>query len=105
MYNDLEQIDQNFSDSSDLLFDKYIKIYEANPYSTVFAPLAECYRKMGRKDKALSILRAGIKNHPDYLLGYLGLAQCYFDLEQFLLAYSTLKPLIERNRENIRLQR
>ena len=105
MYNGLDQKQINSSDSSDLLFEKYNKLYEANPRSTVFAPLAECFRKMGRKDKALSILREGIKNHPDYLLGYLGLAQCYFDLEQFNLAYSTLKPLIEKNRENVRLQR
>jgi tetratricopeptide (TPR) repeat protein len=101
----LEQTSLNSIEASDLLFEKYNKMYEANPLSTVFAPLAECFRKMGRKDKALSILRAGIKNHPDYLLGYLGLAQCYFDLEQFNLAYNTLRPLIEKNRENIRLQR
>jgi tetratricopeptide (TPR) repeat protein len=101
----LEQTSLNSFETSDLLFEKYNKMYEANPLSTVFAPLAECFRKMGRKDKALSILRVGIKNHPDYLLGYLGLAQCYFDLEQFNLAYNTLRPLIEKNRENIRLQR
>lgn len=105
MYNDFEQVQLNSSDSLDFLLEKYSKIYEASPNSLVFAPLAECFRKMGRKDKALSILREGIKNHPDYLLGYLGLAQCYFDLEQFNLAYKTLSPLIEKNRENIRLQR
>ena len=33
------------------------------------------------------------------------MAQCYFDLEQFNLAYNTLSPLIDKNRENIRLQR
>ncbi len=102
MYNKLEETTFEVSDP---LFEKYLKLYEDNPRSKVFAPLAECYRKMGRKDKSLTILREGIKNHPDYLLGYLGLAQCYFDLEQFSLAYKTLKPLIEKNRENIRLQR
>lgn len=105
MYNGLDETQLNSSDSQNLLFEKYSKIFEANPHSTVFAPLAECFRKMGRKDKALSILREGIKNHPDYLLGYLGLAQCYYDLEQLNLAYNTLKPLIEKNRENIKLQR
>ncbi len=105
MYNGLDETQLNSSDSQNLLFEKYSRIFEANPHSTVFAPLAECYRKMGRKDKALSLLREGIKNHPDYLLGYLGLAQCYYDLEQLNLAYNTLKPLIEKNRENIKLQR
>ncbi len=105
MGNGLEQTSLNALEVSDLLFEKYNKMYEANPLSTVFAPLAECFRKMGRKDKALSILREGIKHHPDYLLGYLGLAQCYFDLEQLNLAYNTLRPLIDKNRENIRLLR
>jgi tetratricopeptide (TPR) repeat protein len=105
MYNEFDEQQLNSNDSLNLLFEKYSKIFEANPHSTVFAPLAECFRKMGRKDKALSLLREGIKNHPDYLLGYLGLAQCYFELEQLNLAYNTLRPLIEKNRENIRLQR
>jgi len=105
MYNEFDETQLNSSDSLNLLFEKYSKIFEANPHSTVFAPLAECFRKMGRKDKALSLLRDGIKNHPDYLLGYLGLAQCYFELEQLNLAYNTLRSLIEKNRENIRLQR
>lgn len=99
------QLDIQSLEEQNPLLEKYKRLYEGNPHSTVFAPLAECYRKMGRTDKALSILREGIKANPDYLLGYLSLGQCYYDLEQFSLAYSTLKPLIEKNRENIKLQR
>lgn len=87
------------------LFLKYQADFEKNPRSRVFAPLAESYRKLGMTDKAIEILSQGIRFHPTYVMGYLGLAFCYFDLEQFNLAYSTLRPLIETNRDNLRLQK
>lgn len=87
------------------LFLKYQAEYEKNPKSRVFAPLAEMYRKIGMADKAMEILARGIKFHPSYVLGYLGMASCYYDIQQYSLAYSTLKPFIEHNRDNLRLQR
>jgi tetratricopeptide (TPR) repeat protein len=87
------------------LFLKYQADFEKNPRSRVFAPLAETYRKLGMTDKAMEILSQGIRFHPSYLMGYLGLAFCYFDLKQFNLSYSTLRPLVESNRDNIRLQK
>lgn len=87
------------------LFLKYQNEYEKNPRSRVFAPLAETYRKLGMTDKAMEILSQGIRFHPTYVMGYLGLAFCYFDIKQYNLAYSTLRPLVESNRDNIRLQK
>lgn len=87
------------------LFLKYQTDYEKNPRSRVFAPLAETYRKLGMTDKAMEILSQGIRFHPSYVMGYLGLAFCYFDLRQFTLAYNTLRPLVETSRDNIRLQK
>ncbi|MDD4976028.1 MAG: hypothetical protein PHY93_16860 [Bacteriovorax sp.] len=87
------------------LFLKYQADFEKNPRSRVFAPLAETYRKLGMTDKSMEILSQGIRFHPSYLMGYLGLAFCYFDLKQFNLSYSTLRPLVESNRDNIRLQK
>jgi len=87
------------------LFLKYQKMYERNPRSRCFAPLAEIYRKMGMADKAVGILREGISFHPTYMMGHLGLASCYADLGQFQLAYATLRPIVANNRENIRLQK
>ena len=87
------------------LFLKYQTDYEKNPRSRVFAPLAETYRKLGMTDKAMEILSQGIRFHPTYVMGYLGLAFCYFDLKQYSLAYNTLRPLVETSRDNIRLQK
>ncbi len=87
------------------IFLKYLEIYEKNPHSRVFAPLAEHYRQVGMTEKAIEILKRGIKLHPSYVMGHLGLAFCYFDQRQFNLAYNILKPLIPSNRDNLRLQR
>ena len=84
---------------------KYLDAYEKNPKSRVFAPLAETYRKLGMRDKAFEILKQGIKNHPSYLMGYLGLAFCYKDIGKLELAYSTIRPFVESSRDNIRMQK
>lgn len=87
------------------IFLKYLEIYEKNPRSRVFAPLAEHYRQIGMLEKAIDILKKGIKTHPSYVMGHLGLAFCYFDQRQFNLTYNILKPLLTGSRDNIRLQR
>lgn len=93
------------SDVSTPLIEKYTETLESNPKSRVFAPLAEAYRKLGMTKQALKILQQGIRYNPDYILGHLGIAHCYFDSGEYILAYNTLKPLIAGNRDNILLQR
>jgi pentatricopeptide repeat protein len=87
------------------LLSKYSLLYEKNPKSRVFAPLAEVYRKLGMYDKAFRILKKGIKLHPSYVLGYIVLAQCYYDQKKYDLSYNTLMPYVESNLDNISLQR
>ena len=85
------------------IIQKYELALDQNPSSRVFAPLAESYRKIGMVDRALQTLRQGIKNNPDYALGHIGLAHCYYDMGEFNLSYTTLKPMIDNNQENLRL--
>lgn len=87
------------------LFLRYQSDYEKNPRSRVFAPLAEMYRKVGMVEKAMEILVLGIKYNPDYVMGYLGLGFCYYDIKQYKLSYDTIKNLIESHRDNLRLQK
>lgn len=77
---------------------------DRDPGSKVFAPLAEAYRSLGMVDKALEILRQGIATHPDYLMGKIALANCYMDKGEWANAYTTLRPYVVGNRENIKLQ-
>lgn len=85
--------------------EKYEKALEKNAHSRVFAPLAECYRKVGMVDHALDILRKGLRHHPDYVLGLLSLAYCHIDNKNEEQAYDILHPLILSNRDNIKLQK
>lgn len=80
-------------------------MYEKKPRSRVFAPLAETYRKLGMLDEAFKILNKGIKYHPSYTLGYIVLGQCYFDTQNYEMAYSAIRPFISQNLENITLQK
>lgn len=86
-------------------FDKYSRALEEDPASRAFAPLAELYRKHIMLDKAVEILRIGIRYNPSYVLGYSVLAQCYLDMERPKLAYNLLKPLVDDNTDNIKLLR
>jgi len=87
------------------LLTKYKYLYEKNPRSKVFAPLAETYRKLGMFKEGVQILRDGIKIHPSYTLGYIVLANIYFDEGHYELAYSTVRSFVSTNLENITLQR
>lgn len=87
------------------LLAKYFNMYKKNPRSRVFAPLAEAYRKLGMLEDAYKILRDGIRYHPDYTLGYIVLANCYFDEKKYENTYNTLRPIISKNADNISLQK
>lgn len=87
------------------LLSKYLSMYRRQPGSRVFAPLAESYRKLGMLEEAFKVLKEGIKRHPSYVLGYLVLAQCYYDQKKVDLTYQTLHPLVENNRDNLSLQK
>lgn len=84
---------------------KYFALYKKNPRSKVFAPLAEAFRKLGMLDDAFKILKDGIRNHPNYALGYIVLAHCYYDQEKYELTYNTLRPIVSQNADNISLQK
>ena len=87
------------------LLAKYFNMYKKNPRSRVFAPLAESFRKLGMLEDAYKILKDGIRNHPNYTLGYIVLAHCYYDEQKFELVYNTLRPIINQNADNISLQK
>lgn len=80
-------------------------MYQKNSQSRVFAPLAESYRKLGLLDEAYKVLKSGLKHHPDYSLGHLVLANCYFDQGKYQLVHQTLKPLLARNLDNVQMQK
>ncbi len=87
------------------LLAKYFNMYKKNPRSRVFAPLAESFRKLGMLEDAYKILKQGIRVHPNYVLGYIVLAHCYYDEQKYELTYNTLRPIVNQNADNISLQK
>lgn len=87
------------------LLAKYFSMYKKNPRSRVFAPLAESFRKLGMLEDAYKILKEGIRNHPNYALGYIVLSHCYYDEQKYELTYNTLRPIVHQNADNISLQK
>jgi hypothetical protein len=53
---------------------RYLRQFQEDPTSKVFAPLAEAYRKSGLLQEALKIAREGLLVHPHYMAGKVSLA-------------------------------
>lgn len=60
--------------------ERYLRIYQENPDSRVFAPLADLYRRLGRLEEAEQICRDGIRRHPYYAGGRVALAHVLLEL-------------------------
>lgn len=50
-----------------------------NPEGRYFVPLANAYRKLGQLQRAESLLREGLRRHPDYLSAHIVLGRCLAD--------------------------
>ena len=89
---------------SPLLY-SYLKKYQEDPHSRVFAPLAEAYRKAGLIDEAISIAREGLVVHPDFLGGRVALARALFDKKNFAEVVSQLVTIIKDIPDNLVAQK
>lgn len=85
--------------------EKYLKEYQENPYSRVFAPLAEAYRKSGMTQEAVDIAKEGIKHHPDFVSGKVSLARSYIDLKKHDEACNILEEITESAPNNYMAQK
>ncbi len=83
----------------------YLKRYQEDPTSRVFAPLAEAYRKAGLLDEAIDIARDGIRIHPHFVGGRVALARALFDKGQFGEVVKELEPIILDVPDNLVAQR
>ena len=84
---------------------KYLKKYQEDPGSRVFAPLAEAYRKAGLIDEAVKIGREGTKIHPTFMGGRVALARALFDQRQFQEVIDELSVIVQDMPDNLVAQR
>src|ERR1022692_4557729 len=81
--------------------ERFQLIYQKDPNSKVFAPLAEAYRKMGFLKIAHEISLRGVKLHPQFPSGRLALAKILVDLGKTEEAIPELRATTELSPENI----
>ncbi len=96
-------VDRAMSHSS-LLYD-YLRRYQEDPTSRIFAPLAEAYRKAGLVDEAIEIAREGLRIHPHFIGGRVALARALFDKNLFDEVISELSAIIQDVPDNLAAQR
>lgn len=87
-----------------ILYD-YLRRYQEDPTSRVFAPLAEAYRKAGLVDEALDIAREGLKFHPHFSGGKVALARALFDKKNYVEVIEQLRSVVQDSPDNLVAQR
>jgi len=83
----------------------YLKRFQDDPTSRVFAPLAEAYRKAGLVDEAIEVAREGLTIHPRFMGGRVALARALFDKQLFQEVVDELMPIVEDIPDNLVAQR
>ena len=83
----------------------YLKKYQEDPSSRVFAPLAEAYRKAGLIDEAIDIAREGLRVHPGFIGGRVALARALFDKKAYSEVIGELKPVVRDVPDNLAAQK
>lgn len=83
----------------------FLKRYQDDPQSRVFAPLAEAYRKAGMPREALDIARDGVRMHPHFMGGRVALARALFDLGKYEEVIRELEFVVRDAPDNIIAQR
>jgi predicted Zn-dependent protease len=83
----------------------YLKRYQDDPTSRVFAPLAEAYRKAGLVDEAIDIAREGLRLHPHFVGGRVALARALFEKKEYSDVIDELQAVIQDVPDNLAAQR
>lgn len=89
---------------SPLIYD-YLKKYQEDPTSRIFAPLAEAYRKAGLLDEAIEIAREGLRVHPNFVGGRVALARALFEKRQYEEVVNELSIVVREVPDNLVAQR
>jgi tetratricopeptide (TPR) repeat protein len=80
-------------------------MFQDDPKSRIFAPLAEAYRKIGLTDEAIEICKEGLAENPDFVGGKVALARAYYDKKMHSPVRDLLLPVIDRIPDNLMAQK
>jgi tetratricopeptide (TPR) repeat protein len=73
---------------------QYLRKFQEDPRSRVFAPLAEAYRKAGLVEQAIQVAREGLEIHPHFMGGRVALARALFDQKEYQQVIDELAPVV-----------
>ena len=74
---------------------------QADPASIAFAQLAEECRRVGDNDEAVTVCRAGLIHHPDYLAARVTLGRALLELGQLDDALAELNIVLTKSPDNL----
>jgi predicted Zn-dependent protease len=83
----------------------YLRKYQEDPTSRIFAPLAEAYRKAGLVEEAIEIAREGLTLHPQFIGGRVALARALFDKRNYGDVVVELVQVVQDAPDNLVAQR
>ena len=83
----------------------YLRRYQEDPSSRVFAPLAEAYRRAGLLDEAIDICRDGVRIHPHFIGGRVALARALFDKSEYAEVVKEIEPIVLDAPDNLVAQK
>lgn len=92
---------KNIPEHYSSLIYQYLKKYQDDPQSKIFAPLAEAYRKAGLIDEAIEVAEEGLLVHPKYIGGRVALARALFDKKEYEKVIFHLEDVLESAPDNI----
>jgi tetratricopeptide (TPR) repeat protein len=84
---------------------RYREILSKEPSSTVFAALAEAYRKRKLLNQAIEACKIGLRYHPDFSSGRVALARAYYDAGEIEKARHELEKVVASVPDNIMAQK
>jgi tetratricopeptide (TPR) repeat protein len=84
---------------------EYLRKYQEDPTSRIFAPLSEAYRKAGMAREAVEIAREGLRIHPQFVGGRVALARALFDLKEYDDVMAELRAVVRDVPDNLVAQR
>lgn len=84
---------------------EYLKKFQEDPTSRIFAPLAESYRKAGMPDEAIEIAREGLRFHPNFVGGRVALARALYDKKLYQEVVDELSNVVRDIPDNLVAQR
>ena len=83
----------------------YLKKYQEDPHSRVFAPLAEAYRKAGLIDEAIDIAKEGVAKHPAFVGGKVALSRALFEKAKYQEVLDELGSVVQNAPDNLAAQK